>query len=282
MGLLTVHIPIFTLKKKLSPILKSLNNMINKGEINNKDRKWLLFSLDELRPLVEKMMKALPYQKRGSAHLVYSYQGLHQEGKNDYFLFTGFYDAAVNLTRFICRDIRDNPWGFNWKWLILEDIPRHFPQPEVVKPEVNDFKVRLRWGAFGGNEVFNLSRKGELEVLTAERIASLTSLFSATDWDKEIEEAWKKVLIAQHHDNLICPYKSDMEDVRGFIKDSLKISRRIIDESMKNLLSQAETRSEDRVLLVVNPTGSSRRFLFKIEIDKDLSIWSGKKRVACQ
>ncbi len=117
-----------------------------------------------------------------------------------------------------------------FSWILLDDLLSKYPAPEVdmlTKP--NDFMVRMPWG-YCGNEIWNSSRKAENSVLVAERLAALNLLNNGESHEKELDEAWKNLLLAQHHDIQICGL---LPDSRRLLPLSVSKSEQVIKESMQ-------------------------------------------------
>jgi len=110
-----------------------------------------------------------------------------------------------------------------------------FPKPTAeFRTQPNDFVVRMPWG-YCGNEIWNLSRQAEVQVLTAERLAALELLAGGTNRAPALETAWKNLLVAQHHDIQICGL---LAEARRFLPASLAASARVREGAMKFFASQ--------------------------------------------
>lgn len=124
-----------------------------------------------------------------------------------------------------------------YRWVLLEEIFPAFGPPQAeLKTSPNDFHVRMPWG-YCGNEIWNTSRRAEVEVLTAERLAAIEHLLGGADHEGQIKEAWKNLLVAQHHDIQICGL---LADARGFLTASLDASGRVKDASLRYVASRME------------------------------------------
>jgi hypothetical protein len=122
-----------------------------------------------------------------------------------------------------------------YKWVLLDDVFTNFPSPEdVFKTFPNDFHVRMPLG-YCGNEIWNMSRQAETKVLTAERLAALVSLLGGENYEKSLKEAWKNLLVGQHHDIQICGI---LKDSRRFLPASIGLSDSIIRCSMNYVSSE--------------------------------------------
>jgi alpha-mannosidase len=133
-----------------------------------------------------------------------------------------------------------------YRWILLEELFPAFPKPtQELKTAPNDFHVRMPWG-YCGNEIWNLSRRAEVAVLTAERLAAIERLLGGEDREKEIRQAWKNLLVAQHHDIQICGL---LPDARKFLPASIAASERATSASMAFVASQMESGSKAQVTL---------------------------------
>lgn len=97
----------------------------------------------------------------------------------------------------LVRKYENNP---QYQWILLDELMEIFPEPEAEMVTLpNDFTVRMPWG-YCGNEIWNDCRKAEVQVLAAERLSSLELLNGGRSYEQELEQSWKTLLLAQHHD----------------------------------------------------------------------------------
>lgn len=116
-----------------------------------------------------------------------------------------------------------------FQWVLLDQLMGKYPQPTTdMITQPNDFVVRMPWG-YCGNEIWNDSRKAEISVLTAERLAALEALNGGQSHLEELDIAWKKLLLAQHHDIQICGLLSE---ARKLLPVSISKSEQSITGSM--------------------------------------------------
>lgn len=157
----------------------------------------------------------------------------------------------------------------------LQEDPRFHLRPgtaSVLLRELDDGRAPVRryhldetWHGMtlgkNGDRVLRESRRAE-EALVAAEAWSVAAAFLGRPyphWDVyplwELEEAWRELLVAQHHDNHEC------EGLCGFLgHDSLArsraISRRILERTLRHLAARVE--GPAGALLVANPLGWSR------------------------
>jgi len=117
-----------------------------------------------------------------------------------------------------------------FQWILLDELLSKYPQAKEPMPtKPNDFKVRMPWG-YCGNEIWNLSREAEVSVLTAERLCAFAGMYGGSVHEKELDQAWKNLLLAQHHDIQICGL---LADARRLLPESNRISDRLIDSTLQ-------------------------------------------------
>lgn len=136
----------------------------------------------------------------------------------------------------------------NWEFILLDDIPAIYGEAvDELRTTDNDFHGKMPWGYCGG-EIFNGCRAAEVNVTLAERLNALAVMLGGASQQENLEEAWKNVLVAQHHDVTICGL---LDLARRFLPASLAASKSAADASMAHLASRF-TQPEADSLLVVN------------------------------
>lgn len=87
-----------------------------------------------------------------------------------------------------------------YRWATLEDVFAGSPEPRAtISPAAEDFRTRMPWG-YRGNELIDLSRRAEIALLTAERLVARCAASQAGDYEPALRQAWKDLLVGQHHD----------------------------------------------------------------------------------
>jgi alpha-mannosidase len=149
-----------------------------------------------------------------------------------------------------------------YKWILLEELLSLFPAPQgEMKTAVNDFVVRMPWG-YCGNEIWNLSRRAEVGVLTAERIAALAALAGADGCESDLDRAWKSLLVAQHHDIQICGL---LADARKFLPGSIATSQDITAKSLRRIAARMASGGFPQVV-IFNPVSWRRQSWIEIPV----------------
>ncbi|MGC8742980.1 MAG: hypothetical protein ACP5T0_03775 [Verrucomicrobiia bacterium] len=153
----------------------------------------------------------------------------------------------------------------DYEWATLEDLFKKMPSPsKVVSPQCDDFGYRMPWG-YRGNELFNLYRKAEVSVLTAERLAARLfvdyKLYGKSiikgkvddsvfrQYEKELDTAWKNILVAQHHDVQITFPPGVLG--RELLLSAIDRSRLVVKESLDNVVSKTD--AEEGYFTAFNP-----------------------------
>jgi hypothetical protein len=164
-----------------------------------------------------------------------------------------------------------------YQWVLLEDLPGIYGQSgadckdsggprdtrgfEDFRPTSSDFRVRMPWG-YCGNEIFNGCSAAETAVTLAERANAAAVLLGGTSLQPELEEAWKNLLISQHHDIQICGL---LKDSRKYLPASSALSAKVSGESMSYLASQFATEG-DYNLVLYNPHSFDITSLVELEL----------------
>jgi len=151
----------------------------------------------------------------------------------------------------------------SFKWILLDELLSYYPKPLaefITKP--NDFTVRMPWG-YCGNEIWNMSRQAEIQLLTAERIASMELLLGGEGHGEDLKEAWKSLLVSQHHDVQICGL---LGDSRKHLSESLEISKKVYDTSM-NFIGKRMKGNGLYQVTVFNPVSWSRLQLIQVQVN---------------
>ncbi|MFC2089543.1 hypothetical protein ACFLT1_02110 [Bacteroidota bacterium] len=116
-----------------------------------------------------------------------------------------------------------------FNWILLDELLALYPEPEAeFKTQPDDFTVRMPWG-YCGNKIWNTSRKAEVQVLTAERIAAFEFLFGNKNREETLRESWKNLLVAQHHDVQIVGLTNEAD---SYLAASLNASESVLEQSL--------------------------------------------------
>ena len=145
-----------------------------------------------------------------------------------------------------------------YKWVILEDLPELYAPcmdtKDEYRPTPNEFVVRMPWG-YCGNKIFNDCRKGEILVTQAERLNAVSAAFGSDADQDALNEAWRHLLIAQHHDVQICGMLKEAGD---FIGRSYAAAEKAKTSALAALALQMK-KSETPSVTVINLSDKAQR-----------------------
>ncbi|MCY2931317.1 MAG: hypothetical protein NTV86_17880, partial [Planctomycetota bacterium] len=128
-------------------------------------------------------------------------------------------------------------------------------QPAVFPAGPNDFNTQQPWG-YCGNRTWTGPRVASAQALTAEALA-VSAILNGFAWtpahQKRLDEAWKNLLIAEHHDTMIVAI---FNEGRDFLDPSRELSGALAKEAAQFLA--AKTQAQGEAVFVFNPTGHPR------------------------
>ncbi|NQU85651.1 MAG: hypothetical protein HQ541_07815, partial [Mariniphaga sp.] len=168
-----------------------------------------------------------------------------------------------------------------YRWILLDELLSLYPKPKaefITKPD--DFTVRMPWG-YCGNRIWNTSRKAEMQLLTAERLAAFEYIFAGNNRENKLHESWKNLLVAQHHDVQIVGLINDAEK---YLSASLKTSGLVLENSLASIAKHMSADGVQQVT-VFNPVSWERTQWIetKISFEKgqanSIEIFNGDKKV---
>ncbi len=78
---------------------------------------------------------------------------------------------------------------------------------DVYRYTQDDFRVALMWGSEALRRIGQQVRRAEDALVRAEKVAAMACMEEGSAWPGGVfEEAWRKLMLAQHHDTWIVPY----------------------------------------------------------------------------
>ncbi|MHA1712796.1 MAG: alpha-mannosidase [Candidatus Ranarchaeia archaeon] len=163
--------------------------------------------------------------------------------------------------------------------------------PSIIKdiPVINDeLYLQFHRGTYTtqGKTKF-LNRKLESALERAEKLSSLAFLLGLRYPTKELERAWKKLLLNQFHDILSGSSISDVyvDAIKDF-NTALSILDDVITAALKKVAEQVDTTGDGRPLLIFNVLSWKRDGIVKLDVNEfstPISIYDEKGRlVPCQ
>jgi len=142
---------------------------------------------------------------------------------------------------------------------------------------IEDVKPGLVWGAYVLQKLAQEVRISENLLVTAEKMASLNFLLNSIQWqDEQFAEAWKTLMLAQHHDCWIVPYnhlksrKNWAEWVTIWTNASNKIAQQQIEMLPINI--KKDNSNQEKSIVVFNTLGTTREEIVTVEIPSGFDI----------
>jgi alpha-mannosidase len=136
----------------------------------------------------------------------------------------------------------------------------HFSQEDVL--------TSLVWGGQILQQVAQEVRIAENRIVAAEKLASIAALYKGTPWPgASVDEAWRTLLLSQHHDCWIVPYNVRQnltwaDHTKQWTGNTIDRSDSILDQSMTALISPA---TADHIT-VFNTTAADRDECVGVEL----------------
>jgi hypothetical protein len=164
-----------------------------------------------------------------------------------------------------------------YRWVTGEEAFEEIPMEDIyLDTVIDDYPIQMPWG-FQGNIFWNLSRQAENSMLIAERLAAVSTLCKSASWEEFIDRAWKKLLVAQHHDVNICGVSSGGEygllmlDVaKDFYGEAIKLADTVMQASLRTILSNLGSETSDRLIVIFNPSNWVRESVVNVRVKSDM------------
>ena len=118
-----------------------------------------------------------------------------------------FQDAGWTNGPWLSEEKKEKESVVNVTW--TEYFTRVANRDKAVPYRMNqdDVRVSLVWGSQVLQRIARSVRKAENSIVTAEKIGVIASLANNYDYDHAaMDEAWRTLLLSQHHDSWIVPY----------------------------------------------------------------------------
>jgi alpha-mannosidase len=153
-------------------------------------------------------------------------------------------------------------------------LPRIAPDWRVSQ---EDIQVSLVWGAQVLQRIAQQVRRAENRLAMAEKLATLACVFGQKAWpEASLDEAWRTLLLAQHHDCWIVPYNGRRGDtwadkVRRWTDGTYQTSEEVVNQSASALMPRSG-KGTDYAIRVFNTLGVARTNLVSLPLPDD---WAG-------
>lgn len=144
----------------------------------------------------------------------------------------------------------------------------HFSQEDVL--------VNLMWGSQVLQRIGQQVRKAENNILIAEKIGTLAYLENRHKYNQEtLDEAWRTLMLAQHHDSWIVPYnklvkqRTWADEIETWTEKTNTISKDIIEKATSSFRSSSESSFSNGFIRIYNTLGVSRNENVSVNIPID-------------
>nr|WKN34626.1 glycoside hydrolase family 38 C-terminal domain-containing protein [Tunicatimonas sp. TK19036] len=133
----------------------------------------------------------------------------------------------------------------------FEDIAPEATQAWNFSQE--DIQVSLMWGSQVLQKLAQQVRVAENKIVMAEKLAALSSFYRPMSWPTaSLDEAWRTLLLAQHHDCWIVPYNGRVNDtwadkVVVWTDTTNQTSDRVMQQAAENLASSQSAEDKQHV-----------------------------------
>ena len=166
-------------------------------------------------------------------------------------------------------NIRNHSTYVTWKEYIEKisagksDDNWHFSQEDV--------QVNLMWGSQVLQKIGQQVRKSENRIGIAEKTGSLAYLEKKCSYRKDrIEEAWRTLLLAQHHDSWIVPYnrlksgRTWAEEITHWTDSTNTIAGQVVAEAIMSFETGKKSKDKELFIKIFNTLGFSRNEMVSI------------------
>lgn len=171
----------------------------------------------------------------------------------------------------LLKDARDHA-GDGTHWVTAEEyfglLESRGKRPAAMRAGPNDFRPRQPWG-YTGNRTWTGARTAASKALTAEALVATAALAGhpvTPAMQKRIDEAWKSLMVAEHHDALICAIFNEGRDFTG---PSIESSEAIAAEAAGALASGLDVKGP--AVLVFNPTAQPRSDVVRVGVGPEVT-----------
>ena len=147
-------------------------------------------------------------------------------------------------------------------------------QPEDYRMSQEDVRVSLMWGSQVLQRIAREVRHAENSIVEAEKLCALAALSSGAACDRAaLDEAWRTLMLAQHHDSWIVPYNglhgrgTWADHIRRWTAATDSISSSLAAGAVRNI-APAKKGERWRVRLC-NTLGEARREVVSVALPEE-------------
>lgn len=186
---------------------------------------------------------------------------------------------------------RGGPWGSQYKptvyttWTGYIDMVKDKVEPTDWKFSQEDIKPGLVWGSQVLQRIASEVRVSENKLVSAEKMAALDFLLNGTAWPEEdFAEAWRTLMLSQHHDCWIVPYNGRPGNTwADKVTHWTNASTQIADQKINRLFKTEETVGA-KYIQVFNTLGWARTDQVAVTLQKntatsDLNVYNSQGKI---
>lgn len=143
-----------------------------------------------------------------------------------------------------------------------------------------DVQVSLVWGAQVLQKIARQVRRSENKIVSAEVLSSMASFYEGKQWvSLGFDEAWRSLLLAQHHDCWIVPYngskgKTWIDKVARWTGTTDSVADQEISSALTSMTSE-DAASSEYFIKVFNSLGNARTEWVHIDLPKAFENYQG-------
>jgi len=186
------------------------------------------------------------------------------------------------------KNIKNNSVYVTWKDYI-ENISigktndnYHFSQEEM--------RVNLMWGSQVLQKIAQEVRISENKIVMAEKIAAMANIDNGYIPSQEsIDDGWRTLMMAQHHDSWIVPYnglrrgRTWAQEITLWTNNTNKISDNTIKDAISTYPETNSKADNSSYIRVYNTLGIERTELIRIalsasELEKEVAVYNSKNK----
>lgn len=190
-------------------------------------------------------------------------------------LLASRYDDVSNGKEELIAEVENRD---GWKFILLDEMNDIYGETDEILPtDDNDFHGRMPWG-YIGNYIFNAVRKCETNAETADSVTAFCKSAGGNPDIKTLEEAWKNVLVLQHHDVTICGL---LDEAERFSTESLKCSEKVIEDSMSFIAGKFGDENNEGIV-IFNPNSHETAQWVDTGFSSEYTMVNNETKVDCE
>lgn len=164
------------------------------------------------------------------------------------------------------ENVRNGSQYLTWRQY-FENVINNVPRVDY-QMSLEDMRPGLVWGSQVLQKIARKVRVTENNIVNTEKVASIAILSGSNGFEQSnIDEAWRTLMLAQHHDSWIVPY--NRLNSRGTWADNIDIWTSSADSLCQSVIEDILGRAEERYLLAFNLSGNETRSLLRAKIPQE-------------